>query len=462
MTQKPAILALLTLVFLSLACSSRDAANEPSNSGGGASKGACSAEAKSIQQHVFTASCAGTGCHGAEAPAAGLDLVSQDPARLAGTSSALCAGWSLVVPGSPEKSFLYDKLTASTPACGELMPLGAHLSAEETQCVADWIRGMGGGGCETCGSTECVALASDAAHCGSCNNACANGVPCENGACACPSGATACAGQCVDMMTDASHCGACANSCAASSTCIAGACHCAESLTSCAGSCTELASDPAHCGSCNNACQEGEVCLLGQCAAGCGSLTECDGRCVDLKTSVVSCGACGSVCSVGLSCQEGRCSCPGASELCGSTCVDTRSDAANCGGCGQACGAGEACIEGACQCTDSGSVSFAKDVAPILEGACTSAGCHAGVKPKEGLSLDAGRAYAELVNVTASQCGGNRKLVAPGSPSTSYLLQKMLGVEVCSGTQMPKAGQTLPRPQLDVISSWICAGAADN
>jgi hypothetical protein len=67
-----------------------------------------------------------------------------------------------------------------------------------------------------------------------------------------------------------------------------------------------------------------------------------------------------------------------------------------------------------------------------------------------------------LVDVTASQCGGKRKLVVPGSPSSSYLMQKLLDVDVCTGTQMPKAGQSLPAAQLDAISSWICAGAPNN
>jgi hypothetical protein len=84
------------------------------------------------------------------------------------------------------------------------------------------------------------------------------------------------------------------------------------------------------------------------------------------------------------------------------------------------------------------------------------------MKPKENLALDATKSYAELVNVATSECSGQRKLVVPGSPSTSYLMQKLLNVNVCTGTQMPKAGQTLPKAQLDQISSWICSGAPNN
>jgi hypothetical protein len=84
------------------------------------------------------------------------------------------------------------------------------------------------------------------------------------------------------------------------------------------------------------------------------------------------------------------------------------------------------------------------------------------MRPKEGLSLDAGAAYAELVDVAASQCGGGRKLVKAGDAGQSYLMHKLLGTELCSGSQMPKAGQSLPANQLALISDWICQGAKDN
>jgi hypothetical protein len=423
----------------------------------------CSASAASIRDNVFKASCDGAGCHGSQSPAAGLNLVDVMPEQLMGKSSALCSGWSLIVPGSPEKSFLYQKLTAAMPACGEIMPLGGHLPAASSQCVADWIQGMAtGGGCETCGGGECVALASDPLHCGACNNACPAGVSCDNGACACASGGQACGGVCVDTTLDPKNCGKCGNECGAGSTCSNGQCACAPGLAACGAACVDVQSDAQNCGGCGTACAAKEVCLAGQCATGCGTLTQCGSSCVDTQTSQLSCGGCDKACPAGLTCSAGKCACSGGGELCGSSCVDTTTDAKNCGSCGSACGAGEACVGGACQCTASGAVSFKNEVAPILQGACTSAGCHSGMKPKEGLALDAAKSYAELVNVTASQCGGSRKLVVPGSPGSSYLLQKLLNVGVCTGTQMPKAGQTLPQKQLDLISDWVCSGAPNN
>lgn len=390
-------------------------------------------------------------------------MVDASASDLMGKSSALCSGWSLVVPGSPDKSFLYQKVTASAPACGDAMPLGAHLSADSAKCIADWISGMAvNGSCEKCGGTECVALASDPLHCGACNQACPAGVACESGACVCAGGGQACGGACVDVTNDVANCGACGNACPAGGACTAGKCACAAGLAACSPLCVDLQSDAKNCGKCGSACGTNQVCSGGKCLSGCGALTQCGTSCVDIQSSVLNCGSCGNACPSGLACSAGKCSCQNGAQLCGSSCADVKTDAKNCGKCGNACGAGEACVAGACQCAASSTVSFKKDVAPVLQSACTAAGCHSGMKPKENLSLDSATSYAELVNVATSECSGSRKLVVPGSPSSSYLMQKLLNVDLCTGTQMPKAGQALPQAQLGAISGWICSGAPNN
>ncbi len=80
---------------------------------------------------------------------------------------------------------------------------------------------------------------------------------------------------------------------------------------------------------------------------------------------------------------------------------------------------------------------------------------------QEGLDLSAGKAYAGLVNVAAAQCSDQRKRVLPGQPSQSYLIDKMMNVDICSGTKMPKVG-LLPQAQITTIADWICAGAPNN
>ncbi len=61
----------------------------------------------------------------------------------------------------------------------------------------------------------------------------------------------------------------------------------------------------------------------------------------------------------------------------------------------------------------------------------------------------------------ASTCRGLRQ-VAPGSPASSYLINKLTGVDMCAGSVMPKAGGELPKAQIDLIRGWICQGAPNN
>jgi hypothetical protein len=62
------------------------------------------------------------------------------------------------------------------------------------------------------------------------------------------------------------------------------------------------------------------------------------------------------------------------------------------------------------------------------------------------------------VGVDSEQCSG-KKLVVPGDPSASYVINKLTGQGMCSGTAMPKADTRLPQAEIDEISAWICAGA---
>ena len=67
-----------------------------------------------------------------------------------------------------------------------------------------------------------------------------------------------------------------------------------------------------------------------------------------------------------------------------------------------------------------------------------------------------------LYGIAAKECADGRKRVLPGDPSSSYLMQKLLNVSMCSGSQMPKAGASIPNASLQAISDWICSGAPNN
>lgn len=91
---------------------------------------------------LFAARCAGAGCHGADSPAAGLDLVSSGVAqRLSLAPASQCPG-VLADPSDPEGSLLYRKV-AGDPECGARMPLGRDpLSEAEVACVRDFIASL--------------------------------------------------------------------------------------------------------------------------------------------------------------------------------------------------------------------------------------------------------------------------------------------------------------------------------
>lgn len=111
--------------------------------GGGADGGADGGSTLSDQswcavQQVLQADC--VACHGAAYPSGGLDLVTDPHAAMVGVPSALYSGLTLVVPGSPDESFLLAKVdgTQATDQ-GGAMPAPDGLSDERVEAVRAWI-----------------------------------------------------------------------------------------------------------------------------------------------------------------------------------------------------------------------------------------------------------------------------------------------------------------------------------
>lgn len=92
-----------------------------------------------VPTRIFAKSCGGSGCHSANAPQQGLDLVSSGiESRLVGVQAKGCAG-TLADPENPAGSVLYTKLL-TRPACGAQMPLAQPpLSSADATCVLEWI-----------------------------------------------------------------------------------------------------------------------------------------------------------------------------------------------------------------------------------------------------------------------------------------------------------------------------------
>ena len=78
------------------------------------------------------------------------------------------------------------------------------------------------------------------------------------------------------------------------------------------------------------------------------------------------------------------------------------------------------------------------------------------------MSLLSANSYASLVGVPARQCSDGRVRVAPGDPRASYLMDKLLGVNLCFGTKMPKTTMGLPTADIEKITAWICNGAMND
>ena len=92
-------------------------------------------------------------------------------------------------------------------------------------------------------------------------------------------------------------------------------------------------------------------------------------------------------------------------------------------------------------------LSFAADVAPILQAKCVV--CHGVLGGWDASSYTA-----------VMQTGNNAPVVIPGDAENSLLAQKLLGTHT-AGTIMPPGGPLTPA-QIQIFLDWILAGAPDN
>jgi hypothetical protein len=107
-----------------------------------------------------------------------------------------------------------------------------------------------------------------------------------------------------------------------------------------------------------------------------------------------------------------------------------------------------------------GSVSFEKDVVPILNSYCVM--CHLPGGEQGGLSLYPD-AWSELVGIPSKQ--SPLLQVKPGLPDKSYLYIKLIDTGESaggSGLLMPIQQPPLDQDQIETIRLWIEQGAKQN
>jgi len=105
--------------------------------------------------------------------------------------------------------------------------------------------------------------------------------------------------------------------------------------------------------------------------------------------------------------------------------------------------------------------TFAQVQSEIFNTSCAFSGCHGGSSPAQGMNLSSGQAYANIVNV-ASHEQPSLDRIEPSSPSSSYLYLKVTGDPSISGSRMPLGGGALSAERLQLLRSWIEAGAPNN
>ena len=105
-------------------------------------------------------------------------------------------------------------------------------------------------------------------------------------------------------------------------------------------------------------------------------------------------------------------------------------------------------------------ISLSADVQPIFTRSCAKGGCHAGTATAQGLNLETGKSYVNLVRVTSTE-DSTLKRVDPGMSDLSYLIMKIEGNGL--GDRMPADGPPyLPNAEIQLIRDWIDQGALDN
>jgi hypothetical protein len=105
-----------------------------------------------------------------------------------------------------------------------------------------------------------------------------------------------------------------------------------------------------------------------------------------------------------------------------------------------------------------GGVDFATQIQPIFTSNCALSSCHAADTASEGMILDAGQSYSNIVNVTSAEVAPEKR-VQPGDSAHSYLYEKISHAQPASGSQMPLGSNPLPADQMALIKNWIDQGA---
>jgi hypothetical protein len=129
--QAPVVSALLGLSVAAAACTAD----------GPTAATAVDPQLHALQAEMFTVSCAlSESCHAGPTPKEGLDLRTSVWSRIVNRPSTQVPDRHLIVPGAPEASYLFEKVSRPTPTKGVRMPnAGPPLEAPTLTALRTWI-----------------------------------------------------------------------------------------------------------------------------------------------------------------------------------------------------------------------------------------------------------------------------------------------------------------------------------
>ena len=107
------------------------------------------------------------------------------------------------------------------------------------------------------------------------------------------------------------------------------------------------------------------------------------------------------------------------------------------------------------------SPTFANVQARIFTPKCALSGCHAGSNPQQGLNLQEGQSYADVVGVPSTE-NPQFQRVNSGNAADSYVYMKVIADPRITGARMPFGGAPLSSEDRTLLAEWIEAGALDN
>jgi hypothetical protein len=96
----------------------------------------------------------------------------------------------------------------------------------------------------------------------------------------------------------------------------------------------------------------------------------------------------------------------------------------------------------------------------VFTPSCVFSTCH-DASANGGLNLTRGKSYSQLVGIAALGAPSKTRVVA-GSTAQSYLVEKLTATSPAAGVRMPQGGDPVPAAKLELIRSWIEAGARDD